>query len=48
MNGLFQSGTNLLGMSLARIAASREPADLVYQSVTVAAMLLLLGSMWLF
>ncbi len=27
---------------------SRQPAELIYQSVTVAAMLLLLGSLWVF
>jgi hypothetical protein len=27
---------------------SNQPADLVYQTVTIAAMLLLLGSLWLF
>jgi hypothetical protein len=27
---------------------SRHPADLIYQSVTVAAIVLVLGSLWLF
>jgi hypothetical protein len=27
---------------------THQPADIVYQTVTIAAMLLLLGSLWLF
>jgi hypothetical protein len=27
---------------------SRQPGDFVYQTVTIAAMLLLLGSLWVF
>jgi len=31
-----------------RTHLSRQPADFVYQSVTVVAMLLILGSLWVF
>jgi hypothetical protein len=36
--------------SIARVepSAARSRADLVYQSVTIAAILLVLGSLWIF
>jgi hypothetical protein len=37
-----------LPKQVSRTGRSRQPADLVYQTVTIAAMLLLLGSLWVF
>ncbi|MGA2674576.1 MAG: hypothetical protein ABSE99_15255 [Terracidiphilus sp.] len=48
MNGFLQSATTVTQTSHDRADGSRQPADLVYQTVTIAAMLLLLGSLWVF
>jgi hypothetical protein len=43
-----QIASSLLPVQTNRMDNSNQPADLVYQTVTIAAMLLLLGSLWLF
>jgi len=45
---IIQNSANLLADTASRIIATRAPADLAYQSVTVAAILLVLGSLWVF
>ena len=37
-----------LPVQASRTDYSGQPADLIYQTVTIAAMLLILGSLWLF
>lgn len=48
MHVTLQNSANLLAETASRIIATRAPADLAYQSVTVAAILLVLGSLWIF
>jgi hypothetical protein len=48
MNGFPQSAPTVTQASHDCEDGSRQPPDLVYQTVTIAAMLLLLGSLWLF
>lgn len=43
-----QSASDPLAPLSEPMGHSRQPAELIYQSVTVAAMLLLLGSLWVF
>jgi hypothetical protein len=43
-----QSAPIPLELNAGRKEGSRQRADLVYQTVTIAAMLLLLGSLWVF
>ena len=43
-----QIASSPLPVQVSRMDHTRQPADLVYQTVTIAAMLLLLGSLWLF
>ena len=43
-----QSASTSLPVQANRINQSSQPADLVYQTVTIAAMLLILGSLWVF
>ena len=43
-----QSASTSLPVQASRMDRSSQPADIVYQTVTIAAMLLLLGSLWLF
>jgi hypothetical protein len=48
MNGFPQSASPAVQTSSGRTDRSRQPAEFIYQTVTLAAMLLLLGSLWLF
>ena len=43
-----QTASTSLPVQASRADHSGQPADLVYQTVTIAAMLLLLGSLWVF
>jgi hypothetical protein len=43
-----ESASTRLQSNADRMEGSGQRADLVYQTVTIAAMLLLLGSLWLF
>jgi len=48
MHSLPQSASNSLPSLQGKSSRSRRAEDLAYQSLTVAAMLLLLGSLWVF
>jgi hypothetical protein len=43
-----QSAATPLRVNVNRKEDASRPADLVYQTVTIVAMLLLLGSLWVF
>jgi hypothetical protein len=43
-----QTASTSLPEQASRMDRSSQSADFVYQSVTIAAMLLLLGSLWVF
>jgi hypothetical protein len=43
-----QSGSTYVPSSDARVALPRKSEDLTYQAMTVAAMVLLLASLWIF
>jgi hypothetical protein len=48
MNGFPESASSSMQTPPYRMNRSRQPGDFVYQPVTIAAMLLLLGSLWVF
>jgi hypothetical protein len=48
MHSSLDAASNPLPTSADELQISRRAADVAYQSLTIAAMLLLLGSLWVF